>query len=199
MKFKIGDRVKVIKCNVNGDYCENINKISTITQVKKDVPYPYMLKDLDEVFSEDEIELVRKERFTKADLKGGDKCTLKNGQVVFVDKTSNYCFENIDEQLKYFNDDVSIVKVERPIKYETLFERKEEILDKTEKRYLSGVIRPFKDKVIFISKDRDSNYDKEFIFIELKNESIYLPNFKINTMYKGMKEDKKYTLKELGL
>ena len=54
-------------------------------------------------------------KFTKSDLKDGDKCTLKNGQVVFVDKTSKYCFENIDEQLKYFNDDVSIVKVERVI------------------------------------------------------------------------------------
>lgn len=93
------------------------------------MPYPYMLKDLDEVFREDELELVQEKQFTKADLKDGDKCTLKNGQVIFVDKTSNYGFSNINEQLKYFNDDVSIVKVERPVKYETMFERKEEILD----------------------------------------------------------------------
>ncbi len=129
MKFKIGDKVKVVKCEILGECCENINKISTITQVEKDVPYPYMLKDLDEVFREDELELVQEKQFTKADLKDGDKCTLKNGQVIFVDKTSNYGFSNINEQLKYFNDDVSIVKVERPVKYETMFERKEEILD----------------------------------------------------------------------
>lgn len=137
MKFNIGDKVREVKCKTSGERCGNINKISTITQVEKDVPYPYILKDLDEVFSEDEIELVRKERFTKADLKDGDKCTLKNGQVIFVDKTSNYGFSNINEQLKYFNDDVSIIKVERPVKYETMFERKEEILDEVEKKYLA--------------------------------------------------------------
>ena len=197
MKFKVGDKVKVIKCKSHL-HCENINKISKIEGIETFFSYPYSLEDCDELFNDEELELVEKQ-FTKSDLKDGDKCTLKNGQVVFVDKTSKYCFENIDEQLKYFNDDVSIVKVERPVKYETMFERKEEILDETEKRYLSGIIRPFKDKVRFISKDRDSDYDKEFIFIDLKNEFIYLPNFKINTMYKGMKEHKKYTLKELGL
>lgn len=197
MKFKVGDKVKVIKCKSHL-HCENINKISKIEGIETFFSYPYSLEDYDELFNDEELELVEKQ-FTKSDLKDGDKCTLKNGQVVFVDKTSKYCFENIDEQLKYFNDDVSIVKVERPVKYETMFERKEEILDETEKRYLSGIIRPFKDKVRFISKDRDSDYDKEFIFIDLKNEFIYLPNFKINTMYKGMKEYKKYTLKELGL
>lgn len=198
MKFKVGDRVKVINCKIRGRECENLGKIFTIKSTDKNGNrFPYELYGTPEFFGDNELELVNK--FTKSDLKDGDKCTLKNGQVVFVDKTSKYCFENIDEQLKYFNDDVSIVKVERPVKYETMFERKEEILDETEKRYLSGIIRPFKDKVRFISKDRDSDYDKEFIFIDLKNEFIYLPNFKTNAMYKGMKEHKKYTLKELGL
>lgn len=49
---------------------------------------------------------------------------IKNGQVIFFDKTSNYSFNSIDEQLRYFNDDVSIVKVERPVKYETLLKEK---------------------------------------------------------------------------
>ena len=130
-------------------------------------------------------------------LKDGDKCTLKNGQVVFVDKTSDYGFSNINKELKYFNDDVSIVKVERPVKYETMFERKEEILDETEKRYLASIIKPFRNKVESIRK-KASN--KEFISIELKDEaSIDFPYFKKGTMYKGMKEDKEYTLKELGL
>lgn len=135
--------------------------------------------------------------FTKSDLKDGDKCTLKNGQVIFFDKTSNYSFNSIDEQLRYFNDDVSIVKVERPVKYETLFERKEEILDETEKKYLASIIKPFRNKVESIRK-KASN--KEFISIELKDEaSIDFPYFKKGTMYKGMKENKEYTLKELGL
>lgn len=198
MKFKIGDKVKVVKCEISGERCGNINKISTITQVEKDVPYLYILKDLDEVFSEDEIELVRKERFTKADLKDGDKCTLKNGQVIFVDKTSNYGFSNINEQLKYFNDDVSIIKVERPVKYETMFERKEEILDEEEKKYLADVIRPFKDKIESICKLM--GFGKEFISIHLKNgESINFPYFKKGTMYKEMQTGKRYTLEKLGL
>lgn len=135
--------------------------------------------------------------FTKSDLKDGDKCTLKNGQVIFVDKTSQYGFNSIDAQLKYFNDDVSIVKVERPVKYETLFEREEEILDETEKRYLSNVIKPFRDKVKAIKK---ISYSREFIRIYIKeDEPTILPYFEKGTMYKGMKENKEYTLKELGL
>lgn len=195
MKFKVGDKVKVIKCK-HHLHCENINKISKIKKIETFVTYPYYLEDCDEPFDGEELELVENQ-FTKADLKDGDKCTLRNGQVVFVDKTSQYCFENIDEQLKYFNDDVSIVKVERPVKYETLFARKEEILDETEKRYLANVIRPFRDNVEGIKK---GSYAREFIKIYIKeDEPIVLPYFEKGTMYKGMKEHKKYTLKELGI
>lgn len=205
MKFKFGDRVKVVKCEVLGEYCKNINKISTITQLEKDVPYPYMLKGLDEVFSEDELELVREKQFTKFDLKDGDKCTLKNGQVIFFNKDSSrqrtlYAFDNLDKNFKYtINDDVSIVKVERPVKYETVFERKEEILDEVEKKYLADVIRPFRQHIMFISK---TGFDgEEFLKIDFKRpvNSFSLPFFKKNSMYKGMKVDQKYTLEELGI
>jgi hypothetical protein len=199
MKFKIGDKVKVVKCEILGECCENINKISTITQVEKDVPYPYMLKDLDEVFREDELELVQEKQFTKADLKDGDKCTLKNGQVIFVDKTSNYGFSNINEQLKYFNDDVSIVKVERPVKYETMFERKEEILDEVEKKYLVDVVRPFRSKVRSVYKMASVCSNKEFICIQLRDENFTLPYFEKGTMYKEMQTGKRYTLEKLGI
>ena len=200
MKFKVGDKVKIIS-KKNGDQYTTYgfeiggkydveaitgNRLRIFNKKKKLTGYIYKYN----------VELVEKQ-FTKSDLKDGDKCTLKNGEVVFVDKTSQYCFENIDEQLKYFNDDVSIVKVERPIQYETMFERKEEILDETEKKYLASVIRPFRNKVEAIRKEA---CNKEFISIELKDEaSINFPYFKKGTMYKGMKKDKKYTLKELGL
>lgn len=73
-----------------------------------------------------------------------------------------------------------------------------EILDDVEKEYLSAVIRPFKDKVIYIIK-----WDcaiGEYITIGISNDAaITFPNFKKGTMYKGMEADKKYTLKELGL
>lgn len=199
MKFKVGDKVKVVKCNVSGEHCKNINKISTITRVEKDVPYPYRLKDLYEVFREDELELVQEKQFTKADLKDGDKCTLKNGQVIFVDKTSDYGFSNINKQLKYFNDDVSIVKVERPVKYETMFERKEEILDEVEKKYLADVVRPFRSKVSSVYKMASICSNKEFINIQLRDENFTLPYFKKGTMYKEMQTGKRYTLEKLGL
>lgn len=205
MKFKFGDRVKVVKCEVLGECCKNINKISTITQVERDVPYPYMLKGLDEVFSEDELELVREKQFTKFDLKDGDKCTLKNGQVIFFNKDSSrqrtlYAFDNLDKNFKYTtNDDVSIVKVERPVKYETVFERKEEILDETEKKYLADVIRPFSSKVRFIYKMASICSNKEFINIQLRDENFSLPYFEKGTMYKEMQTGKRYTLEKLGL
>ena len=73
-----------------------------------------------------------------------------------------------------------------------------EILDDVEKEYLLNIIKPFKDKVGYICKNRFSV--EEFISITIVNDSqIQLPNFKKNTMYKGMELNKKYTLKELGL
>lgn len=71
-----------------------------------------------------------------------------------------------------------------------------EILDEEEKKYLSAVIRPFKDRVEFISKNR---FKREYIAIKVEGEIITLPYFKANTMYKGMELCKKYILKELGL
>lgn len=74
-----------------------------------------------------------------------------------------------------------------------------EILDDTEREYLNNVIKPFRNKVNCINKDI-SFFGEEFICIEIKNEpDIFLPYFKKNTMYKGMKKNKKYSLKELGL
>lgn len=73
-----------------------------------------------------------------------------------------------------------------------------EILDDVEKEYLLNIIKPFRDKVEYISKNRFSV--GEFIGISIDNDSdIQLPTFNKTTMYKGMEVNKKYTLKELGL
>lgn len=100
---------------------------------------------------------------------------------------------------------IEILKVERPIKWKNVYENKE-ILDEQEKYYLGKVIEPFKKRVIRIEKVKTLYDDSEFINIVLyssiscnKEESIQLPYFKKGKMYKGMKRDKKYTLKELGL
>ena len=74
------------------------------------------------------------------------------------------------------------------------------ILNEKEKKYLESVLRPFKDKVIFIRKELQFPTDKEYIHIEIKNDlDIDFPDFKLNTMYKGMEVDKEYTTEELGL
>ena len=79
-------------------------------------------------------------------------------------------------------------------------EAKKPILDDVEKRYLSFVIKPFRNRVKYIVKYLIPSDSKEYICIELdNNDTSLLPNFKANTMYKGMKVGKGYTLEELGL
>lgn len=78
-----------------------------------------------------------------------------------------------------------------------------DILDEVEKEYLSNVIKPFKNKIIYIKKlDLSNKYSividiySKFTFSEI--EHINLPCFQ-NNMYKGMELNKSYTLEELGL
>ena len=75
-----------------------------------------------------------------------------------------------------------------------LSEYKEPILNDAEKKYLSAVINPFKNRVNHIVKEENIDRSTEFIHIELHDGDV-----KANTMYKGMKVGKHYTLKELGL
>ena len=81
-----------------------------------------------------------------------------------------------------------------------------DILNKEEKEYLSAVIKPFRDKIKAIKKETLISIKKEFIRIIYKEDdsdnyfcAISLPEFGINTMYKGMEKKKEYTLEELGL
>ena len=81
---------------------------------------------------------------------------------------------------------------------------KKPILDEVERKYLSDVIRPFRKEVTDIIKLSFCGSEEHYISIRLRDESgfrdyVNLPNFKSNTMYKGMEINKEYTLKELGL
>lgn len=83
-------------------------------------------------------------------------------------------------------------------------EHKEPILDDVEKRYLSAVIRPFRDKVIGITKTSytgSAEREYQYVFIVLCDRSynLDLPLFEEGTMYKGMRLGHSYTLEELGL
>lgn len=81
-----------------------------------------------------------------------------------------------------------------------------QILDEAERQYLSAVIRPFRDKVRSITKNQKMNGKEEYIdidigfqFIDRNCFTMFFPDFKSNTMYKGMELGKEYTLEELGL
>lgn len=208
MKFKVGDKVKVIKCDISGTNCSNLNKIFLITDILDKANYPYKLKGIGETFSDDEMELIERQ-FTKSDLKDGDIVTQRNGlkKMVFENKLygSNHfvSLTYYTEDLKDANGDeeYDIIKIERPGKYNTIFERKEEILDETEKKYLTDVIRPFKNKIETIEKTiKIGDSSLCYLIMLLKNNDMAnLPNFKKNSMYKGMEVNKKYSLKELGL
>ena len=83
-------------------------------------------------------------------------------------------------------------------------EYKEPILDEKEKEYLSAVIKPFRDRVVYILKV-EAGECNWLISIKIKrydedsNEYIDLPYFRENTMYKNMLINREYTLEELGL
>lgn len=208
MKFKVGDKVKVIKCSIDGERCKNLNKVSTITEIGEHLCYPYMLKDIREPFKENELALVEKQ-FTKSDLKDGDIVTYRNGDKRTV-IAGNLINSNggISKKLNQYTNELKdtvigerldIVKVERPTQYKEVFERKEEILDEIEKRYLTRVIKPFRHKIKSIMK-RSEYGSLCYIKICLKNgDNAYLPCFKENSMYKGMEPNREYSLKELGL
>lgn len=78
-----------------------------------------------------------------------------------------------------------------------------DILDEKEKEYLSAVIKPFKNRINYIKKNKFN--DKYFIFISIKSdftmnqiEHIDLPFFQ-NDIYRGMEVGKEYTLADLGI
>lgn len=78
-----------------------------------------------------------------------------------------------------------------------------QILDDAEKRYLKGVIRPFRDRVKYIAKICvDHLYDEPDYHICITfndGNAMIFPSFDASHMYKCMEEDRAYTLEELGL
>ena len=78
-------------------------------------------------------------------------------------------------------------------------EYKPNILEEKEKEYLAAVIKPFREKVKYIQKCFDLG-NEAYIYIYVKKcGSMIFPTFRRGTMYKGMEENKRYTLEDLGL
>ena len=162
MEFKVGDRVRIksweqmekefgmefdwiaCKCGFSREMRHLCGRTATILAIDNcfhDVKLINWSDDSGGIYwsiSTDMIELVDTSKFTKSDLQEGDivtdregcKSLYSNGN--FVGKTLN---------IKWFTDDLKdidgesdndIVKVERPIKLETVFERKEpEVIEMT--------------------------------------------------------------------
>ena len=207
-KFKVGDKVKLVSMkNEDSFYKKYLGKIFTIKQVgcvsvtfkeateENISPYLYNLQKVEE-------------KYTYEDLKKspvGTKITFEDGNVFFKDNEYRYINIGgirINEWLSNLRDNMGqlgkIIKIEEP-EYKTVYECKPEILDEVEKRYLRNVIRPFRDRIKYICKSVSDFGKYEYIKANLCNDTLVLPDFKPNTMYKGMKTDKQYTLEELGL
>ena len=222
-KFKVGDKVKLNKLVGNFKYGRgivNFKSIGKIIGITEDNEY-YVDFPLCGCWHGREKELVLvKEKYTYEDLKKspvGTKITFENGKIFFRVKEKEGIDDFTDDtnrivyDLKTFKDNWpdgvhgKIIKIEEP-EYKTVYEKDKEILDKEEKEYLSAVIKPFRNRVESIQKKYFLG--KEYIKINIKpktqnNSSLIddmlLPYFKQGTMYKGMKLQKEYTLKELGL
>lgn len=153
-------------------------------------------------------------------LKPGDVVTLRNGATKVLDNCEDFeplsdikndlsDIDDLDNNLNFTgicwetnSHDNDIVKIDRTVATYTIWRREEKpILDSTEKKYLSDVIRPFRNDVKSIVKENNYYDNSEYICINYKNEATdtLLPDFKAGTMYKGMKLNKPYTLEELGL
>ena len=218
MKFKVGDKVKIKEKieNYHGIGKEILSKMRegdnvwTIKKISKGEKYNYYNLKEDPLccsFGEDMLERVE---YTYEDLKNsptGTKITFENGEVLLKDNDGNYSNKKRwrdDSDLKELKDRINtlgkIIKIEEP-EYKTVYEAKSDILDEAEKRYLRGVIKPFKDKVKYIKKCDFS--DTKNIEIGIKKNSyiwkLSLPPFEKDMMYKNMEDDKQYTLEELGL
>lgn len=138
-------------------------------------------------------------------LKKGDIVKLKNGESFIL---VTWAGTSVKDYNSSHNE--KIVEIKRPVKYETIYKKPQEILDKEEKEYLSAVIRPFRNRVEYIKKVSQSKYC-EFIEMSvryaigtiytglMRTDEMYLPTFSKGSMYKGMEADRKYTLEELGL
>ena len=203
MKFKVGDKVRFVKKIELHSGKVKLGGIYKIEHIERNTScMPYRVEN-GEGFNEKELELAS---YTYEDLKKspiGTKVTFEKG-IILVKTTkkrfeSGLSFTSI-ENIKNLKDEYygKIIKIEEPI-YQTVYEANPEILDEAEKRYLRGVIRPFRDRIKYICKLISAFGKYEYIEVDLGNDTLVFPKFKPNTMYKRMKVDKKYTLEELGL
>lgn len=109
--------------------------------------------------------------------------------------------EKFEEYFAELQDSSQKIFAELQDSLQKIFDCEHPDLAEKERSYLFSIIKPFRDRVIYIGKFTEGDdTDKSFIEIGIDEDlEIGLPVFPNNQMYLGMKEDKKYTLEELGL
>lgn len=132
----------------------------------------------------------------------GYRCKYKltnDGLKYWLDDLQKWCSSRLLEEL--LAGKLKIIKLPKPI------------LDEKEKEYLGNIIKPFRNRILYIAKSETvKTYDNpnpkiyECIYIMYKDSTkkrnpyyMGFPHFEKGTMYKGMELDKEYTLEELGL
>ena len=124
--------------------------------------------------------------------------------LISVYQDSRHSNPIVKELAKGLKEDIKMLE-----KIKKYYENKEltqgSILTDEEREYLKNFLRPFRNEVEFITKnkvvhaDDDSETNFQYLYIMLDHEYIQLPMFKKDTMYKGMALGYDYTLKELGI
>ncbi|MCI9434067.1 MAG: hypothetical protein HFI86_02160 [Bacilli bacterium] len=145
------------------------------------------------------------------DLRVGDILTFKDGEKLYLQPNMK-----VDDLYKYIYYDLYRIKIEDIImvqrytpsnKYKgyydlyTIYECKE-ILDDKEKEYLRGVIKPFRNKIKLIKKEKEifDNMNKISFLFDNNYGWYSLPPFCVSkNYYKQMELNKEYNLDELGL
>lgn len=137
------------------------------------------------------------------DIQVGDRVTYEEAFGLMLQ-------ELITESNKaYYIKEFEIIKIERIGQngWYTVYEKQADILDEKEKEYLGNLLRPFKKDIKYIIKKKSFNGDitnlKRIYFLTIymheSSKNFSLPYFTDKNMYKDMKIDRNYTLKELGL
>lgn len=192
MKFKVGDRVRIrtdlkIFAKYGSQYFvsdmkQHEGEIAIITKVFDD---SYFI-NLDPFYWTDEM------------LKPCDAVLTISQLQSEIDKLSNKVQEEYSNVISN-RDKVNYLKKQlKELIKESKKEENKPILNEEEREYLLTVIRPFRNKIVSISKEKCCN-EGYFINVELENDVLIFPDFKNETMYEGMELEKQYTLKELGL
>ena len=153
---------------------------------------------------DDEDKFINEGEFHKKEI---DELETLDFAVNKITKELYYCDDDGSPCYKcLFNSALEDCKKLRDIWYFSQH-REEKIctLKEKEKEYLKGIIKPFKDNVIYVEKClSDCSYSPKYEFIGIVVTGnpwhmIALPPFEEKTMYEGMELNEKYTIERLGL